>query len=137
MIIRGNTVSTTIAPEKIAEKIGRVGTMYVGLYEETGKASHTAEEIYKHAENDGVVLLDMDGVYFPLVYSSLGSAEFNSYVNDQDYVRGARVFRDGSYVTFSTDIVTSVILDERIGDISTALDELHTYAQGLIGGAAE
>jgi hypothetical protein len=137
MIIRGNTVSTPIAPKKVAEEIGSIAPIYVTLDKSTGKASYTAAEIYTHIDDGGVVYLHTGNEIIPLVYSSIGMAEFNSYVTDQDLFRGAQVFKDGSYVIVNTDIVTEDILEENMGDISSALDELHTYAQGLIGGAAE
>ena len=43
-----------------------------------------------------------------------------------------KIYKDGSYVVGTHEFAT---VDE-IGDISSALDELHTYAQGLINGGA-
>ena len=111
---------------------GGVAPMIVTLDDATGKASHTAAEIFYNFEkyNFSVIL---GREYIPIVRSSAGVAEFSSYENNQDYVRGVQIFSDGSYVAFQTDVITRVILDDEIGNISSALDKLHAYAQELGG----
>lgn len=148
-VIKGNTVGTTMprpdwnqddpnAADYIKNKpdlsnIGGKGTIYVVLNEETGKASHTSSEIFDNFEKYNFAVI-LGREYIPIVRSSVGVAEFSSYENDQDYVRGVQIFSDGSYAAFQTDVITRVILDDEIGDISSALDEIREYAESLING---
>ena len=78
MMIRGNTIGTALKPEtvmirctnlteegkaKARENIGVV-PMLVVTYDEYGKASHTAGEIYAHVQAGGMVVFDSgSGIY--------------------------------------------------------------------------
>jgi hypothetical protein len=152
MIIRGNTVSTTIAPEKIAENIGGgtggIAPLIVTMVAETGKATHTSGQIAQHLREGGTVIarnyqnagsyLRIQDFYYSGCYDSEshdGSLNYYvSFVNtDESALTTLQIDDTGEITVAVTDLATA----DQIGDISTALDELHNYALGLIGGAAE
>lgn len=150
MIIRGNTVSTTIAPEKIAEKIGSTGGgeplivaldygQYVGENGNIDLASHSYEQIRERFLAGGAVI----GVFITRRF--LWKLTLHSVCYHPEYGDVAVfILRDpekrmdtyfyvgaGGYV-YSEDIVPATADD--IGDISSALDEIREYAESLING---
>ena len=138
MIIRGNTVGTNMSVDKIAEKIGGTGggiaPLIVTIDQSTGKASHTVMEMLAKIESGGVVYLRLDGGYWPLTFVDLDFADFTQSIPEDPKEVVWRVWSDETIEKYDNTFATS----DQIGDISSALDELHTYAQGLIeGGATE
>lgn len=146
MIIRGNTVSTTIAPKKIAEEIGGTGGTGVGvaplivtMNAETGKATHDSEQIAQHLRDGRTVIarniqtagdyLRIQDFYYSKCYTSEqhdGSVMFYvSFVNTDGPILTELQIDDTGEITVN-------VIDQ-IGDISSALDELHAYAQELGG----
>lgn len=132
MIIRGNTVSTTIAPEVIADKLGGVGggiaPIVVNLVltdkDENGwygDTSHTAIEIFNFKESGRDVYGFFGDAFVPLTFSNTTVATFGDTLE----VRDSKIFRvlEPKYAT-----------TEQIGDISSALDEIREYAESLING---
>lgn len=151
MIIRGNTVSTTIAPEKIAEKIGGTGgsnTLIVKM-DDDGLATYSSNRIADHIINGGTAIARY--------YLDVGDfVKITDYYFDKCYcdeLENGYLMLYVSFVSTVESMITTLTIDEErtptvsytelattrdIGDISTALDELHAHAQGLIdGGAAE
>jgi hypothetical protein len=149
MIIRGNTVSTTIAPEKIAEKIGGTGgsnTLIVKM-DDDGLATYSSNRIEDHIRNGGTAIARY--------YLNVGDyMKITDYYFDKCYydeLENGDLMLYVSFVSTVEPVITTLTIDEKrtptvsytelatskdIGDISTALDELHTYAQGLINGGA-
>jgi hypothetical protein len=134
MKIRGNTVGTPISVEKIAERIpggGAVEPLVVQLDESTGKASHTAGQILEALSSGKFVLASIPGEPIRLSLLSV-DATYATFVNfsDDNLLAKFLVTDTGDLECFREYYVT----DTTIGDISSALDELHNYAQGLIAG---
>ena len=158
MIIRGNTVGTNMSVDKIAEKIGggtggsSVPVLYVDIRnrydEDSGKyyASHDALQIAEHIEKGGAV-------FGTVLASNLITTITIPLSGIFDYSNNGVVYKDAHfqwiggtrYTDFGinkngqvTENVTISATTDDIGNISSALDELHIYAQGLInGGDAE
>lgn len=144
MIVRGNTVGTTMSVDKIAEQIGTgggggggsVAPLILTLDDEwlsslSGEASHTSVEIVNHMAKGGNVILNALGYGIPVAYASDGQAVFT---NMDGTTKVQIVIDSGGYYNASIDYFAT---ESQIGDIASALDELHTYAQGLIEGGAE
>lgn len=136
MKISGNTVGTTMSVDKIAEKIGTGGggtgggvvTVTIG---ENNQASHTAPQILELLKGGNRVLFYNGSSYFTPTLVSEDIAMFS--VQHDDYTWELyQIFKIGDVLY---DCI-AVAKQEDIGDISAALDELHTYAQGLINGGA-
>lgn len=140
--IRGNLIGTTMAPEKIAERVGGggggVAPLIVAYYDQTGKASHSSTEIFEASLQRPVVLVHASKrEHYQLDYCTEFAASFtrmdDTRILEQWVVDEAKVV---DYY-YHGAIVTQTQLDNAIGDIETALDELHAYAQALIGGDTE
>lgn len=168
MKIRGNTVGTTMKPEKVVEKAGGGGggstviVTLVGL----GKASHTSLQIAELLKNGHNVLfcngtyysLDVardsvarfsavsdDGSvdlyeinnageveYFFLELTGGGSVDLSNYYTKEEIDQAA----EGLLYGMASENYVNETIDLRIGDISTALTDLHNYAEALKGGEA-
>ena len=134
MIIRGNTVGTNMSVEKIAEKIGTgggggVAPLIVTLRYGDGEASETSESILTAVESGLNVYLDVNSKRLALTYfDEVGMAYFADYENDRPVLYS--INSEGYFEEVDTWLATV----KDIGNISSALDELHTYAQGLING---
>ena len=141
MIIRGNTVGTNMSVDRIAEKIGGDALVVTLSMVDGGViSSHTSLQICEYADNGGRVVIHMSGSTF--VYCGW----------EQRSDSGEKIARFASEVVSLTDgkcSVSYLFIDDlcavtylscdlatadQIGDISSALDELHAYAQGLIEG---
>ena len=111
---------------------GCIAPLIVTMAEDGSKASHNFKEISSHALAGGDVFFDTFVGYIAL--------------NDLSYEEGVAIFTKVSNYSVNAYIVgTEGDLEirnsrwataDQIGDISSALDELHTYAQGLINGGA-
>lgn len=117
---------------------GGVAPMIVTLDDATGKASHTAAEIYNHNKSGGAVFVTRYGFTYPVSRVASYQADF-VYTDWEQYTIHTIVIRqDGQYEIVAEEWVSNALFHDTIGDISSALDELHNYAQWLInGGAAE
>jgi hypothetical protein len=160
MKIRGNTVGTPIKPEKVIEKTGggyeipcfdlrKIGCppLAVGAGPEfiDGYSSQILDAAQK-----GPVKLIVD-VYSPDGRINESSVILNPYIEDNISFLLSGIFKYAdSYLvasvahSFRTMISISnieddirVYIDERIGDISTALDAIITQQEKLIGGDSE
>lgn len=129
MIIRGNTVGTNMSVDRIADKIGCVEPLIVTVDADTNKASHTAAEIRNHISLGGQVFIVDDGQYVAITAARHTYAFANVYIA-ATILAGYYIDDEGKVTTSVTELATA----DQIGDISSALDELHTYAQGLING---
>ena len=152
MKIRGNTVGTTMSPEKIAEKIGGTGGGILVVALDYGYAdndagypiaSHNLAQIEEHFHKGGAVVgTRSSGMEVPLcsiqthpLYGRIASFVFH----DDMALSDIHYFVDELGRSINEERVLTNNLDfeyivSEIGDISSALDELHTYAQGLIEG---
>ena len=128
MIIRGNTVGTNMSVKRIAEKIATPPLMVTIDYD-TNKASHTAVEIMDHMSLGGQAFIAEDGQYVAITTANHSYAFANVSI-DATRLAGYYIDDEGKVTTSVTELATA----DQIGDISSALDELHTYAQGLIDG---
>ena len=128
MIIRGNTVGTNMSVKRIAEKIDTPPLMVTIDYD-TNKASHTAVEIRDHMSLGGQAFIAEDGQYVAIT-SANHSYAFANVSIDATRLAGYYIDDEGKVTTSVTELATA----DQIGDISSALDGLHTYAQGLIDG---
>lgn len=123
---------------------GGIAPLIVTMNAETGKATHDSEQIAQHLRDGGTAIarniqtsgdyLRIQDFYYSRCYTSEqhdGSVRFYvSFVNTDGPILTELQIDDTSEITVN-------VIDQ-IGDISSALDDLHTYAQGLInGGAAE
>lgn len=111
---------------------GGVAPLIVTIDATTGKASHTSTEILSHIRQGGLSVIDNLGFYLQI--AGISEMEVVASVVQQNRSLSVVIDSDGNYVAYDTEFATS----DQVGDISSALDELHTYAQRLIsGGAAE
>lgn len=101
-----------------------------------GKASHTNTEIYEHIQSDGVAYVLYDDVLYPL--SASENTATASCVTDEGFVYYLEIY-DGRFIKveyyFAKDEQISE-LEEQIGDIDTALDNIIAIQNSLIGGDA-
>ena len=128
MIIRGNTVGTNMSVDRIADKIGCVEPLIVTVDAYTHKASHTSTEMFGHFAKGG-----------SLFYSSAGNLSPPLVVSAEEVVFGVTVDYTLTYLNIDAEGFTSNYQEkfasaDDIGNISSALDKLHNYAQGLIEG---
>lgn len=134
MIIRGNTVGTNMSPEQIAGKIGTglsAKYMIVTYWDDVGSADYGSREIWDHVENGGIVYLNIASQYVPLQWAVYTEAHFAYHRHDGTLVKYI-IDSDCGLAYSATSFATAT----DVGNISHALDELHTYAQGLINGGA-
>ena len=103
-------------------------------YDAERTTSHSAEQIHAHVQNGGNVVLDKGGFYVALSSSDVGSAYF-SYTDDE-HINTVYEIYGNTLVEIEREYVPRTFFDEKIGDISAALDELHAYAEALKGGDA-
>ena len=149
MIIRGNTVGTNMSVDRIAEKIGGTGgvaPLIVTVDGETFKASHTPLQVYDYATKHGEVFLVTDGIYHPFSDLSFTKESVDGELISETHIASFTTpisMRDGKccldFINIDdscniTSISQQLATAEDIGNISSALDELHDYAQGLIKG---
>ena len=146
MIIRGNTVGTNMSVDRIAEKIGGTGsnTLIVTM-DNVGLATHSSTQIANHIRNGGTAIAryyqgmfglgPIDDFYFSRCYedeqndgSLVYYVEFVSTVADT--LRTLTIDENKAITVSYLELATY----KDIGNISSALDDLHTYAQGLING---
>ena len=144
MIIRGNTVGTNMSVDRIAEKIGGTGggggsgsiaPMIVTIDEYTGMPTKNATEIYRHILKGGTAYFKWP--FYDEEYQISSSYNANAVFFGFDSAgtpTSVHIDQEGNINSVPIPFATK----KDIGDISSALDELHTYAQGLIeGGATE
>lgn len=147
MIIRGNTVSTTIAPEKIAEQIGSivgsVGTLIVDLnvVDSLGgvSASHTSTQIVEHINKGGNVLGVAGTTATKLILPVSGISQKPNSEPVVHFQWDAGINHTIISVDFDggvTKVYTTRATTDDIGDISSALGEIREYAENLINGGA-
>lgn len=112
---------------------GGVASLIVTLDKSTGKASHTAGQILEAREAGQDVIARINGQD---IFISMQSV-YNTYavfvvMADDNILEKYLVTDTGDLEYFSEYYVT----DTTIGDIASALDKLHSYAQVLIDGGA-
>lgn len=143
MIIRGNTVGTNMSVDRIAEKIGGTGgvdVMHVYIDGDTFMASHRAAAISSHVYKGGIAYLDVNGEMLSLVWvtGTLACFEKATMLESGNVITDLYfIDSNGSVYVYEVEYATKsdiTAIREEMGDISSALDELHTYAQGLITG---
>lgn len=156
MKIRGNTVGTTIKPEKTVVKceklteeektiaranIGATSMLIVTIGED-GKASHTSAEILAYVQAGGTVVLDTwNEMFANLTTVDVGMAYF-AYVDISDEAGGLlgsyTIDYEGnahaSFSQFRDDNELENYIDEKIGLIDSALDSIIAIQNELIGG---
>lgn len=143
MKIRGNTVGTPISVEKIAEKIGTGGSLeplIVDIDNDACVANRTSTQILSAYEA-------RQEIRGQLYYPGDSQPHWLTLLSvDEDYAVFAKFEADGTWQSYCVDNDGVVYggnslqyaTADQIGDISSALDELHIYAQGFIpGGASE
>ncbi len=137
MKIRGNTVGTPISVEKIAEKLGGKEALRVVFSMGDMTANHTATEISAHVAAGGSVYMEVESMLIPLSHVSEFDevAYFEAFYSLSQPDAKVQYFVDADGNADARNIYFATTDD--IGDIASALDELHTYAQGLIEGGAE
>lgn len=124
MKIRGNTVGTTLKPEKAVVKcqnltreekaqaranIGVNDTLTVTINEDV--ASHTAAEIYAHVQSGGTAVCKAsETAFYNLSYVDSSYVLF-SFVEDDAHVYGVKILADGSYenIGFSLGDAISIL----------------------------
>lgn len=144
MVIRGNTVGTTLSIKKIAEEIGTGGgggggkeALRVVFSMADMTANHTATEIAAHVAAGSSVYMEVESMLIPLSHVSEAEevAYFEAFYSHSQPNVKVQYFVDAEGNADARNIYFATTED--IGDIASALDELHTYAQGLIEGGAE
>lgn len=98
-----------------------------------GYASHTPNDLEYHIANGGTAALYDGENYYILSYISLTTATFLSVKDDSYKFRLWMIYENGLYESFDFEPASA----SEIGDISTALDKLHAYAEALKGGDSE
>ena len=135
MIIRGNTVGTNMSVDRIADKIGGKEGMRVVLNMGDMTANYNYREIADHVAAGGTVYLEAELQLIPLSHLAEEKriAYFNAFHADEYYSPCTmnQYWVDDNYNVDSEHSILASASD--IGDISSALDELHTYAQSLCG----
>ena len=152
--IRGNTVGTTIAPEKVlvksenltpeekaqaranigAAKEGESGgssLLVVTLSDSRKVASNTSEQIYDHVQNGGVVVLDRSDAdhppsYVPLTFSSNGLAEFGG-VSDDYTGEVYRINPNATVEITSLTFTASLITDDLTAEVNQLNKKVKVY----------
>ena len=161
MKIRGNTVGTTIKPEKTVVKcetlveeekaiaranIGASSTIIVTI-DEDNKASHTTREIYEHVQNGDLVVLDTGIEMFAnLTIAESYRATFSYLDVVGDTGNGDAAAMLGSYsidsdgnidvdfINLVDDTTASKYVEDKLGPIDSALDAILKIQNELIGG---
>ena len=161
MIIRGNTVGTTMKPEKVVEKAGgdsaweRIDIEVVG--ENDVRFSNTFEEIHSmindgkipylygemggsvyviacaEANEEYIMFAEANGLIVTL-YSD-GSFAYKSlpYLSRSDVVN--EIANDGGSVdVIPSELAVANFVNAKIGDVSSALDSIIAMQEELIGG---
>lgn len=148
--IRGNVVGTTMAPEKIAERIGggggsAIAPLIVTLSEGWFEASHNAIEIYNHVKNGGEVYLDehpdsniaslckLQRVECVEGYEEDASAEF-SYITDEQWHYLIYIKADGSVECFEKALAPGTLIVTIQEDGKASHTALQIYDQVQAGG---
>jgi hypothetical protein len=114
---------------EIATALGNDPNFATTIIAELGKK---IDKVEPHWNSNGVVAVKKDGTYF--VYPVYGTKEAYTLA----YREAGGVIRVGTAVGNDDAVPLAQLnemLDERIGDIAAALDEVHAYAQALKGGA--
>ena len=153
MKIRGNTVGTTLKPERAVvaaknltpeqQKQARdnIGASALIVTETNGELSHTLEQICNHIKNGGIAYLLADYRYMPII------------ADDNDVIYANFIFDDGFayyYEAFTVGNVAKLVraeheyahqsqfisIKQQMGDIDTALDGIIAIQNSLIGGDA-
>ena len=102
-----------------------------------GDVDKTSDEILAHIQNGGVAYLHADGYYMPLSAGEYGSA-FSGYADEEGFWHIFEVCDDQLYSTIQEYAWQSQIrsINEKMGDIDTALDNIIAIQNSLIGGDA-
>ena len=163
MIIRGNTIGTSIKPEKVLVKsenlteeekaiaranIGVVPTLIVKVrhyqnedFDDVREVSHNSVEIYEHAKaGDSVLLMNQNNEYYTLQRAESYIAIFSKTeaytIDGVSKVDHEKIVIDSEYnvMEFRDSLVLEKRFDETIGYIDTALDSILKIQNELIGG---
>lgn len=94
----------------------------------------TSSDVFHLVSNDVLPILIYAGKFIPLSYASKKVAEFNAFQASDSKILCIKIYDDASYDVVYKDVITQEKLDEQIGDISSALDEIREYAESLING---
>ena len=139
MKIRGNIVSTTMSPEKIAERIGGTGgggssVLVVNMDEQMGQTSHNATQIYAHVKAGGTAVLSIDSYaeFIPLVEASEWYAMFGSFNGEESCVRTWVIYDDVPPEFYENYVLTQSILDNQLGNCYEALQNIIALQEGLL-----
>ena len=156
MKIRGNTVGTTIKPEKTVVKcktlveeekaiaranIGASSTIIVTIGD-NNKASHTSREIYEHVQNGDLVMLDTGYDMFSNLTTVDPGAAYFAYVDILDEAGGLlgshKIDYEGNaqynFSQFRDSLEFENYIYEQLGPIDSALDSILKIQNELIGG---
>jgi hypothetical protein len=122
--------------EKIAEKIGGtggggLGTMKVTMDADGRFASKSGAEISAHVAAGGDAVLDEAWGQIMLTKCIQGIIAVFEYLQGNSIVT-IEIDENRNLTKHFTQFATT----DQIGEISSALDELHAYAQALIAGGA-
>ena len=150
MKIRGNTVGTTLKPERAVvaatnltpeqQKQARdnIGASALIVTVTDGVASHTAPQICEHIQNGGVAYISQNGWYMPICFAYPNYAQ--AYDVADDWLIGHYdIGEDGEVVEQTIDFARSdrvTDIENQLGDIDTALDSIIAIQNSLIGGDA-
>lgn len=161
MKIRGNTVGTTIKPEKTVVKcetlveeekaiaranIGASSTIVVTI-DENNKASHTPNEIYQHVQNGGLVVLDAGFemymnltsaesyiVHFSYLYMTQDTGGADAVAMLADFIIDLDGNVDSRFMNLWDSMIIENYIYDQLGPIDSALDAILKIQNELIGG---
>lgn len=163
MKIRGNTIGTTMKPEKTVVKceklteeekaiaranIGVVPTLVVNIrsyqnddFDDVTEVSHNSLEIYEHVNAGGSAVLCVRGDEF---YVLEGATSYSARFIRTDcgsidgsrfaHIRNIVIGSNYNVTEFDYELVLEERFDKTIGDIDSALDAVLSIQNELIGG---
>lgn len=111
------------------------GTLIVTV-DKNNITSHSATYIGDHASYGGTVLLNYNSHLYSLLHFTEDYVYFLKHMDD-NYIQVFEIFENKLRCYNEVEIVTTPMLNERLGDIETALDSIIAIQEALIGNSTD
>lgn len=101
---------------------------------ENNIASHTAGDIANAARNGKTAIMHDGYTVYNLLATDGGDLAWFGYLTDENIMHVACVLDTGEVERYTHDFVTVAYVNEKLGNIETALDHIIAMQNSLIGG---
>lgn len=110
--------------------------LVVNMDEQMAQVRHTTKQIYDYVKAGGTAVLSIDGYaeFIPLQEANECLAIFGNFNAEELCLRTWHIYDDVPPEFYEQYVLTQDFLDNRLGDIETALDNIIAIQNSLIGG---